>query len=145
MKQLLLSAITFTCFCLPNHAQKVALYSFGQYGTTDYEQFSFWVKKNKRAEIYYTYGKDPKELKISFLGKGILNGENGFKVQFPNKLILYIIPTNKQLKAADLTGKYLKYFAWKYEGPINGIGTFCEPCAENDTEAMKLIKLYYMK
>lgn len=145
MKQLLLSAVIVICTCLPIHAQKVALYSFGQYGTADYEQFSFWVKKSKRADIYYTYGKETKELKLSFLGKGVLNGENCFKVQFPNKHILYIIPKDKQLKVADLSGKYVKVFAWKYEGPVNGIGTFCEPCAENETEAIQLMKSYFMK
>jgi hypothetical protein len=145
MKQLLLLAVIFTCTCLPIYAQKVALYSFGKYETAEYEQFSFWVKNNKRAEIYYAYGKDNKELKLKFLEKGILNGEDCFKVQFPNKHILYIIPTNKRLKVSDLTGKYLKDFDWKYEGPINGIGTFCQPCAEDETAAMKLIKLYFMK
>jgi hypothetical protein len=126
-------------------AQKVAGYSYGEPGTEDYEEFSFWVKANKRSEIYYAYGKDRKEVKLKYLGKDILNGEDCFKLQFSNKYVLYIISKDEGLKISDLTGKYLKYFSWKYEGPVNGIGTFCEPCAEDEYAAMRLIKLYYMR
>lgn len=126
-------------------AQRVANYSYGEPGKADYEEFSFWVKANKHAEINYTYGREWKTVNLKYLGKDILNGEECFKVKFSNKYELYIIPKGDQIKVSDLSGKYSKYFFWKYEGPVNGIGTFCEPCVENEEEAMKLVKLYYMK
>ncbi|MEO6233089.1 MAG: hypothetical protein ABJB11_05660 [Ferruginibacter sp.] len=126
-------------------AQKVSLYSIGEFGKEDYEEFAFWVKANKRSEINYSYGKSNKEVKLKFIGIGVLNGNQCFKVQFSNNYILHIVPQGAQIKVSDLSGKYNKYFAWKYEGPVNGIGTFCEPCAEDEDQAMKLLKLYYLK
>ncbi len=134
----------FILFFIQSIAQKVANYSIGKGGTAEYEEFSFWVKANKRADIDYTYGKDWKNIKLVCLGKDVLNGDECFKVKFPNNKVLYILPKGKDLIVSDLDGKYKKYFSWHYEGPTNGGGTFCEPCAEDENEAMKLIKLYYM-
>ena len=127
------------------YAQKVAAYSYGELGNDNYERFSFWIKNNKRSDIYYSYSKVGKEIKLKFIGTGIFNGDSCFKVQFANDYVLHIIPKNNQLKVCDPTGKYSKYFKWEYEGPINGIGTFCEPCAEDGDAAMDLIKIYYQK
>ena len=132
--------------CLPALAQeqKVANYSFGKQGTKAYENFSFWAKAGKRGEITYSYGKDRKEVKLTYLGKDTLQGENCFKVQFANGLILYIIPKGLSLKVVDSEGKYSKLFKWEYEGPIDGIGTFCDVCAD-DEESIELIKEYFLK
>jgi len=127
------------------HAQKVANYAVGEPGKQNYEEFSFWVKDNKKAEIYYYYGKDRKEMKPKFIARTVLNGDSCFKVQLSKNYVLFIIPQGNQLKVSDQNGIYKKVFTWKYEGPENGIGTFCTPCAEDENAAMQLIKLYYMK
>jgi hypothetical protein len=129
---------------MANAQTKVANYAIGKYGTDKYEHYSFYVKNGRPADIYYRYGKADKEFKVSYLGKAQLNGGSGFKVQFSNGHITTIIPSGITLKIAD-AGKAPKTFAWEYEGPINGIGTFCEPCAQDEKEARQLIKAYYLK
>lgn len=114
-------------------------------GTAQYEHFSFWVKDGKRGEITYTYGKNAREQPVTYLGKAIINGQACFKIRFANNYVLYVIPQKTQVKITDQAGKYLKTFPWAYEGPVNGIGTFCDVCAEDEREAVKLINLCYMK
>ena len=127
-----------------NAQTKVANYAIGKYGTDKYEHFSFYVKNGHRAEIYYRYGKADKDFKVTYVGKAQLNGINGFKVQFSNGHTTTIIPSGIILKVSE-AGKAPKNFAWEYEGPIDGIGTFCEQCAEDEKAAMQLIKSYYLK
>jgi len=143
MKRLILLSILLLPF-FNAFSQRVANYSYGEPGTKDYEEFSFWVRANKRDEIIYIYGANWHNNRVQYLGKDILNGERCFKLKFANDYILYVIPKGLDLKVSDLNGKYVKYFSWKYEGPVAGGGTFCEPCAENEKDAMKLIKLYYL-
>ena len=137
-----------TLFLLLSHlafAQKVANFSYGKPGTNEYEQLSFWVEGNKPTEIIYTYGKDRKESKVQYVGKGTLNGARGFRIGFPNGLILYVIPQTINLFVSDLSGKYSKRYAWQYEGPVNGIGTFCQPCARDEKEGIQLVKQAYLR
>jgi hypothetical protein len=124
---------------------KVANYSFGKPGTGKYEHLNFWTKDGKRTEITYSYGKDRKEVKLQHLGKDKLNGSACFKVKFNNDYVLYIIPRGRQLQVTDASGKYNKAFSWEYEGPVNGVGTFCDICSEDDEDAMNLIQSSYMK
>jgi hypothetical protein len=124
---------------------KVANYSFGKPGTDKYEHFDFWTKDGKPTEINYAYGKKRKEVKLQNLGKDRLNGSDCFKVKFTNNYVLYIIPHGQQLQVTDPSGKYNKTFSWEYEGPVNGIGTFCDVCAIDDEDAMNLIHSTYLK
>lgn len=124
------------------HSQtKVANYALGKPGTDKYEQLSFWVKDGKRTDIFYAYGKDRKEVKVAYLK----SNKSGFSVQFSNGHTLAITPNGTLLKVTDAAGKAPKTFAWEYEGPVNGIGTFCEPCAADEKEAMQIMRTYYLK
>lgn len=40
---------------LSSLGQRVANFSFGEYGSKDFESYSFWVTGNKRANIDYSY------------------------------------------------------------------------------------------
>ena len=124
---------------------KVAQYSFSKYGSDKFEHFEFWAKDGKRAGVYYTYGKGHANLPIEYLGLDKINGGECFKVKFSNGYCLYIIPRENQLNIIDSVGKYNKTFSWEYEGPVNGIGTHCDICAEDDTDAMKLLLSYYLR
>jgi hypothetical protein len=124
---------------------KVANYSIGKPGTDKYEHFDFWTKDGKPTDIHYAYGKERKEVVIQHLGMDTLNNSRCFKVKFNNNYILYIIPRGRQLQVTDAECKYNKTFSWEYEGPVNGIGMFCEVCAENDEDAMDLIQSMYFK
>jgi hypothetical protein len=124
---------------------KVAGYSCGKPATDQYEHLEFWAKDGKRAELNYAYGKNRKEGRLQYLGRDQVKGSVCFKVRFDNNYILYIIPKGLQLLVIDGSGKYNKTFSWEYEGPVNGIGTFCEPCATDDADAMKLIQASWLK
>lgn len=134
----LVSAVSFT-------QSKVAQYSFGKSNTDRYEEFAFWAKGGKRTGIYYTYGKDHRNIPVQYLGIDKINGEKCFKVKFSNGYSLFIIPRGNQLNIIDSAGKYNKTFSWEYEGPVNGIGTHCDACAENDTDAMNLLRSCYLR
>lgn len=119
---------------------RVANFSYGTPGQENYEEFSFWVKNNQPAEIQYVYGKDRKTLRLRYLKQD----KRHFQVRFPNQLVLLLSPQGNQLRVYDLKGKYAaKTFSWHYEGPVNGVGTFCQACAEDETEAMQLLRRYY--
>jgi hypothetical protein len=145
MKRLYLLIISTLLYDAINAQTQVANYHRGKYRTNSYESFSFWIKDNKRAEIHYSYGKNMKEVKLEYLGKDRINGQNCFKIRFPNNYTLYIIPKGFQLIVTDLPGKYNEIFSWQYEGPINGIGTYCDVCAEDDKDAMKLMRSFYFQ
>lgn len=133
-------------FCVSHGlAQKVANYSVGKPGTADYEHLSFWTKDEKRGDIYYSYGKNPKDINLKYVGTAIYEGVKYFSVQLPNHTKLYIMPIGLKLKVIDAIKKYNKTFNWAYEGPVNGIGTFCSECAEDENEAMELLKENFIK
>ncbi len=124
--------------------EEVANYSIGKYNGKNYEHFSFWVSSGKRSRITYSYRNQDKNIELTYLGVADINGQKGFKVQFPNKLILFVTPNGDVLKVTDENGKYTKYFRWEYEGPVNGIGTACGMCVGEDKEAIKFIKKYFL-
>lgn len=140
---------TLFLFCLgskvSNAQLKVAQYSYGKYATDQFEKFEFWAKGGRRSKIQYSYGKDSRKVQLQYLGKSKINGDSCFKVRFSNEYILYIIPTGLLLEVIDSVGKYKKTFSWEYEGPINGIGTHCDVCAEDDNDAMRILRLAYLR
>lgn len=149
----LLTLITFAfIFCFVSQTviaqdtseRKVANYSVGKYGNSNYEHFSFWTNEGERSEITYSYGKNDVKAELEFLGAKTIQGRKGFEVKFPNDLILFVIPTGNNVRVINPRGKYNKIFKWEYEGPVNGIGTFCSVCAENETDAMVILKNAYL-
>lgn len=130
---------------LPAHDEgRVANYSYGKGGTKDYEAFSFWIKDRQRGDIVYSYGKDSKEVILTYERAVTVDGVHGFEVRFPNGLKLSVLPRGQSLHIVDAKGNYNKVFRWKYEGPVNGIGTFCNECAEDAKEAMEVLNEYFI-
>jgi hypothetical protein len=124
--------------------ERVANYSTGRLGSAAFEHFSFGVRDGQRAAIEYTYGPRWKEITLEYAGAETWKGEKAFKVRFPNGRELYVIPRGETLRVVDVSGKYSKLFRWQYEGPVNGRGTFCDSCAEDETEAMRLMRAHYL-
>lgn len=142
MQKIITIIITLLAGTLANAQTKVANFSHGEPGTATYEHFSFWIKDGKRQDVTYNYGKDRKEVKLRYVGKAQDNNTSGFKVQFPNNTVLVISPSATTLKVSNPKDNYSKTFAWEYEGPVNGIGTFCNVCAQDEKEAMNLVQNY---
>jgi hypothetical protein len=144
---LLLTALSTSTLARMANGAKVANYSTGKIGTKDYENLSLWVENGKSSSITYRYGArayDKPEIKLQSEGPDTFKGQACFKVKFPNGLLPYVIPTGQRLKLVDEAGKYSKLFRWKYEGPINGRGTFCTPCVEEE-EAPAFVRKYFLQ
>lgn len=132
---------------------KVASFESGSYGSRDREAISFWKENGKRAAIEYQYGSDEKTVKLSYLGAADCGGERCFKVGFPNKLVLYVTPGIDTIRLADVAdrlrggkpGKYDRTFSWRYEGPVDGRGTFCSVCAEDGKDATAVLRQFFLK
>jgi hypothetical protein len=126
---------------------KEAAFSTGKINTDQYEEFSFLVKDNKASQIIYRYGKlnIQKDMEITYLGNEFFKNRKCFKIKFPNNYELYLSPDGVKLEVFDKSMNYNKTFLWKYEGPIEGRGTFCDICAQNENEAIDLINNYFIK
>ncbi|MDP4230694.1 MAG: hypothetical protein Q8916_09870 [Bacteroidota bacterium] len=120
-----------------------AIFSSGVYGTEAYEEFDFDIRNGHRDVIEYSYGKKPRTLALDYKGLDTLDGHPSFNVQFKNGLVLTITPEKGHLHVSDKKGTYSKIFVWHYEGPINGIGTYCTPCADAE-ESMVILEKYFL-
>lgn len=122
---------------------KVANYSVGKYSSPAYEHFSFWVDADgKPLEIFYSMKDRNKETVFTYLGK-TADGK-GFKVKAPNGATSSIYVVGNNLRVVNNKTKRAKTFKWEYEGPVNGIGTFCTPCVEEPKEAAAFMKKYFI-
>jgi len=127
------------------YAQKTANYSSGKPGTGNYQGYSFWTKDGKPSEILFSYGKNRKQIKASYAGKVTYKNKAAFKMTFPNKKAFYVIPAGNKLNIVNTALNKTETFGWEYEGPVNGVGTFCDVCAQDEKEAMQLLKAAYLK
>jgi hypothetical protein len=142
---LLLAVLWYVPVNAAHGQRRVANYAVGKIGTKSYEHLSFWTDNNERRYITYSYGEEYKEIKLSYKGVDTFKGQPCFKIEFSNGKQLYVIPTGASLRIVDEDGKYNKLFRWEYEGPRNGIGTFCNVCAEDEREAIRLIRRFFLK
>lgn len=138
---------TFFILLLSNNSfyaqNQIANFSTGKTGTKTYEHISFWIEDNERGDITYSYGKNRREIKLKYSGTDNLDGIKAFKVEFPNNEVFYVIPQKTFLKVINKKTSYDKIFRWEYEGPINGIGTWCDACTQNGKESLDLIRKYF--
>jgi hypothetical protein len=125
--------------------QRVAYYSFGRIGTQSYEQLGFQVNNGQRGEITYIYGTKETEIQATYLTHDQCNGSPCFMTRLPTNLTLQIIPKDYAIKVVSDDGRYSKVFGWEYIGPINGRGTFCDVCAEDEKEAMNILQKYFLR
>lgn len=123
---------------------QVANFSTGKVGTSTYEHFSFWVEDNSIGDITYSYGKSRREVKLKYSGTDTLDGIEVFKIEFPNGEIFYVLPQKSFLRVVHKNANYDKIFRWEYEGPVNGIGTWCDACTGDGKESIELIKKYFL-
>jgi Rieske Fe-S protein len=147
MTMTLKTILIFFLISLTNQSdlKQVANYYNGKpYGSTGYETISFWITKDDKPLIHYSYGKDDKDAPVKFISKTILkNGKRCFKITLRRNM-LYVIPEGNKLRITDLKGEYNKIFSWEYQGPIDGIGTWCSVCTQDEKESLAFLKKYYL-
>lgn len=127
------------------YAQKVANYFAGKPGTASYQGYSFWSINNKPAEVTFYKGAARKESKVTYNGKATYNGKSCFKMTLPDKSFFYVYPIGTKLAIVNAASKKIETFSWEYEGPVDGRGTFCQACAQDEKEAITLMKASYLK
>jgi len=119
-------------------SQKVAHFSCGTRGKESFEEFSFWIRDNARAEIYYRFGKAEEEIKLTYAGRSLFKNRPCFKVRFSNGYELLIAPKDRGLKIADEDEHYNLLFLWESDRINDG------SCVEDELDAITLIKQYFM-
>jgi hypothetical protein len=66
-------------------------------------------------------------------------------IRLPTNLTLQIIPKDFAVKIVSDDGRYSKIFGWEYIGPMNGRGMFCDICAEDEKEALSILRKYFLR
>lgn len=128
----------FLCLLgLTGYAQSVAYYSSGVYGTKNYEQLEF----NKDKTCYYRYGSKDKEYQITYLG----SRDGIFNISLPGNIIASVYVNKDYIQLRSINGNYNRIFSWQYQGPVNGIGTWCETCCQSGNEAYKFLRKHFIK
>lgn len=122
---------------------KVANYSLLQfeYGSPKFESLALWTGKDGTTRVDYSYGADASEVHLQQAGH-TADG-TGFTVRFANGYTLDVTPQGKQLLVTDRDGRYRKTFDWMYEGPVDGRGTFCTPCIDED-QAPTFVRQHFL-
>ncbi len=118
-------------FALPGHDDS----------SPGFESLSFWSGPHGKA-IDYDYGADHKRVRLRAIGPSA-DGQ-GFAVRFPNGLVLDVVPQDTALRVSDRNGSYARTFEWKYEGPVDGRGTFCQPCVD-EPDAIGFVRTHFMQ
>lgn len=109
-------------------------------GSPAFERLAFWSGPRGNA-VQYGYGADERVVQLQPLGPS--RSSNGFAVRFPNGLVLDVVPRGDALLVSDRAGGYRKTFEWQYEGPVDGRGTFCAPCVDED-DAVEFVRERFM-
>ncbi|WP_143822276.1 hypothetical protein [Mucilaginibacter pedocola] len=125
--------------------KKVANYFIGKPGTDTYKSYSFWVTDGKPSEISLATGANRTETKATYNGKATYQGKTCFKMTAADKKVYYVYPIDTKLAVVNAATKKIETFTWEYEGPVDGVGTFCQPCAQDEKESMNLMKGSYLK
>ena len=105
-----------------------------------FESFAFW-SDGSQSHVRYQWGNDGSELALTLLGPS--SDGSRFGVSFPNGLVLDIAPTDKGLRVRDRKGRYDKTFGWQYEGPVDGRGTFCAQCVD-EQDATAFVREHFL-
>ncbi|RFZ81651.1 hypothetical protein DYU05_17640 [Mucilaginibacter terrenus] len=140
-----LATVLVVLTSITSYAQKVANYAAGKPGTSSYRGYSFYLTGTKPTEISFRSGADRNESNVTYNGKATYNGKRCFKMTLTGNKVYYAYPVGDKLAIVNATSKKAETYTWEYEGPVDGRGTFCEACAEDEKEAMKLMKSSYLK
>jgi len=120
-------------FALPGHG----------HASPGYESFSFWSgPQGEFIDYDYNQGAEHRQVRVRAAGPSV-DGD-GFAVRFPNGLVLDIVPRGAALRVSDRRGHYGKTFEWRYEGPVDGRGTFCTPCVD-EADAIGFVRRHFME
>lgn len=138
--------IGFFAFCataLNAQSKTYAFFMLGNYSYPEWEKLEFNLDSG--GEIIYSYAKKPNGIKLKNLGTKYVGQYKVLMVQIPGFAKTYYInpdPNNKRIQFESSDRKYNKWLPLGYEGPVNGIGTYCERCANEPEEAFEIVNSF---
>jgi hypothetical protein len=138
-----------TIFCSQGFSQKevktTAFFMVGDYSNPEWEKLVFKVVGSDFS-INYSYKKNEKGHLLEIMSLMDIEKQTALVVKIPkfNK-IYYILRDKKNAKITMMSQdkSYRKTFSLGYEGPINGVGTYCASCANEPAEAFKIVNFFF--
>ena len=121
-----------------------AFFMLGNYAYAEWEKLEFELNANG-GDITYSYAKKPNGIKLKNLGIKYVGQYKVLMVQIPGSAKIYYLnpdPNNKRLQFKSSDNKYNKWLPLGYEGPVNGIGTYCERCANEPEDAFEIVNSF---
>jgi hypothetical protein len=139
-----LSSISLRSFS-QDEAKTYAFFMIGNYSYPEWEKLEFELRDYKRV-IRYSYKKNEKGHVLQTLGTKYIGNQKALIVRIPKYDKTYLILTDKRnsriiMMSEDQT--YKKSFPLGYEGPIDGIGTYCDSCANEPKEAFEIVNSFF--
>ena len=116
----------------------------GNYSYPKWEKIEFDTDNGNI--IRYSFEKKPNGIILDLLGTKYVANRKVLMVKIPGlSKIYYIIQDkkNKRILMKSSDGTYNKGFPLGYEGPVNGIGTYCGSCANEPKEAFEIVDSFF--
>ncbi|QJD81289.1 hypothetical protein HH216_08435 [Spirosoma rhododendri] len=142
-----LLTVCLTLLSRPTLAQEKtsAFFMVGDCASPDWEKLSF--EKTKAGSVLtYAYKQHEDGVRLQPVGVKSVNGQRVLLVRMPGVSQPYMIRRDRageRLVMTSQDGRYRKLFKLGYEGPVNGVGTFCETCANEPADAFRLVDAYF--
>lgn len=142
-----LLVVCLTLVTRPTLAQEKthAFFMVGDYTSPNWEKLSF--DKTKAGQILtYAYKQRENGVRLQPVGTKSVNGQRVLLVRLPGLSQPYEIRRDRAGERLIMTsqdGRYQKTFKLGYEGPVNGVGTFCATCANEPVDAFRLVDAYF--
>jgi hypothetical protein len=145
LKKIFLMGFFAFCATAVNAQQKThAFFMLGNYAYSEWEKLEFDLNDHG-GEITYSYAKKPDGIKLKNLGIKYVGQYKVLMVQIPGFAKTYYInpdPKNERIQFESSDRKYNKWLPLGYEGPVNGIGTYCEQCANEPKDAFEIVNSF---
>ncbi|MBX7226210.1 MAG: hypothetical protein K1X55_09265 [Chitinophagales bacterium] len=141
-----LALILFLFIHLQKSFSQEKTHSFFEYRPEKANRWEILSFDSEQHIITYSYAKHPEGYVLRIIGSKNVNGKAALIVAIPKiekEYFLYLNNTYEQLTFECADGSYKKTFTLGYEGPVNGIGTYCEQCANEPTEAYELFLTFF--
>lgn len=122
-----------------------AFFMVGDYASPNWEKLML-DNTESGQRLMYAYKQHETGIRLEPIGKKRVNGQTVVLVRMAGVGQPYLIRRDRvghKLIMTSQDGGYRKTFTLGYEGPVNGVGTYCGSCANEPAEALKLVDAYF--
>ncbi len=122
-----------------------AFFMVGNHASPDWEKLAF-SKTKAGTVLTYAYKQREDGVRLQPVGSRSEAGQQVLLVRIPGISQPYTIRRDRAGERLIMTsqdGRYRKLFKLGYEGPVNGVGTYCATCANEPADAFRLVDAYF--